>query len=88
MNREMSAPDTAAQAEQRAIFRKFLFWLAVAIAATVPALVLRCTGARPDPVIDAAIFGVAILAAGFMLSWGRNRPKGRFPRGSFSRPWL
>lgn len=81
MNREMTAPETKAQSEQRAIFRKFLFWLAIAIAATVPALVLRYTGARPDPVIDAAIFGMAILAAGFMLSWGAESAEGQISSG-------
>ncbi|MFC6627891.1 sodium/calcium exchanger protein, partial [Sphingomonas yabuuchiae] len=81
MNREMTAPETKAQSEQPAIFRKFLFWLAVATAATVPALVLRYTGARPDPVIDAAIFGVAILAAGFMLSWGAESAEGQISSG-------
>ena len=81
MNRDLGAPDAQTQSEQQAIFRKFLFWLAVAIAATVPALVLRYTGARPDPVIDAAIFGVAILAAGFMLSWGAESAEGQISSG-------
>ncbi|OJY70735.1 MAG: hypothetical protein BGP16_00675 [Sphingobium sp. 66-54] len=81
MNRDLGAPDAQTQSEQRAIFRRFLFWLAVAIAATVPALALRYTGARPDPVIDAAIFGVAILAAGFMLSWGAESAEGQISSG-------
>ena len=36
----------------------------------IPAILLRVEGWRPDPVLDMAVFGVAILAAGFMLSWG------------------
>lgn len=42
----------------------------VATAVMVPALVLRIEGWRPNPVLDIAVFGLAILAAGFLLSWG------------------
>jgi cation:H+ antiporter len=36
----------------------------------IPAILLRIEGWRPDPILDMAVFGIAILAAGFMLSWG------------------
>lgn len=44
--------------------------VAIAVAAMVPALTLRIEGWRPNAVLDMAVFGVAILAAGFLLSWG------------------
>ena len=50
--------------------KRFLTLVAIAVLATVPALVLRTTGWRPNPVADAAVFGIAVLAAGFLLSWG------------------
>ena len=47
-------------------------WLSITIAVVVvaPAIYLRIAGINPAPVLSAAIFGIAILAAGFMLSWG------------------
>lgn len=48
--------------------KRFLVPVAFAVLATVPARVLRAAGLRPGPVLDAAVFGTAILAAGFLLS--------------------
>ncbi|MDE2562763.1 MAG: sodium:proton exchanger [Sphingomonadales bacterium] len=42
---------------------------------------LRLTGWRPNPVLDAAVFGVAVLAAGFMLSWGAEAAESRVSQG-------
>ena len=53
--------------------KRFLMLVAVAVLATLPALTLRATGLRPSPILDAAVFGTAILAAGFLLSWGPAR---------------
>lgn len=50
--------------------RRFLILVGIAVLATVPAVLFRLLGLRPSPILDAAIFGVAILAAGFLLSWG------------------
>lgn len=50
--------------------REFVVPVAVAVAAVVPAMALRLTGGSTGPVGDAALFGLAILAAGFLLSWG------------------
>ena len=36
----------------------------------VPGVVMRLAGFHPDPIFDAAVFGVAILSAAFLLSWG------------------
>ncbi|MES2290096.1 MAG: sodium:proton exchanger [Pseudomonadota bacterium] len=61
--------------------RQFLTLLVLAVAATIPALLLRIEGWRPDPILDAALFGVAILAAGFMLSWGAEAAEKRISAG-------
>lgn len=60
---------------------RFTTYLAVAVAATVPAITLRLGGWRPDPLLDAALFGLAILAAGFMLSWGAETAEKRVSQG-------
>lgn len=50
--------------------KRFLSLVAIALLAALPAIIFRITGLRPNPILDAAIFGVAILGAGFLLSWG------------------
>ncbi|MBI0539820.1 sodium:proton exchanger, partial [Roseomonas sp. KE2513] len=61
--------------------KRFLLLVLVAVLAMVPALALRLTGLRPSPIVDAAIFGVAILAAGFLLSWGAEAAERRISQG-------
>ena len=61
--------------------RKLWIWIAVALLAMVPALTFRAAGVRPDPLFAAAIFGIAILAAGFMLSWGAETAEGQISAG-------
>ncbi|WP_246295175.1 sodium:proton exchanger [Piscinibacter koreensis] len=56
-------------------------FLAVAVIAIIPALVLRLMGWRPGPVIDTVVFGIAVLAAGFMLSWGAEAAEKRISQG-------
>ena len=58
-------------------------WISIAIAAIVmlPAIFFRVMGMRPDPLLDAAVFGIAILAAGFMLSWGAETAEGQISAG-------
>ena len=68
-------------AAPRATLRRVARYLGVAVAATLPALVLRFAGWRPNPLLDAAFFGVAILAAGFMLSWGAEAAEKRVSQG-------
>ena len=41
----------------------------LAVACTVPGVALRLTGAHPDPVLQAVLFGLAIVGAAFLLSW-------------------
>lgn len=60
---------------------KFALYLGIAVAATIPAVALRTGGWRPDPLFDAALFGVAILAAGFLLSWGAEAAEKRVSQG-------
>ncbi len=53
----------------------------VAIAAVVPALFLRIAGGRLNPLADTAIFGIAILAAGLLLSWGAEAAEKQVSQG-------
>lgn len=61
--------------------RRFLILIAVAVLATLPAVLFRGLGLRPSPIMDAAIFGVAILAAGFLLSWGAEAAEQHISQG-------
>jgi cation:H+ antiporter len=46
-------------------------WLVIALAALActPGIVLRLAGIEPEAILGAAIFGMSILAAAFLLSW-------------------
>src|SRR5215218_4878239 len=46
-----------------------LVMIALAFAAAVPWLAVRFHGAHPDPALTAALAGLAILGAAFILSW-------------------
>lgn len=46
-----------------------LVWIVAALAITLPGLSLRLSGAHADPATEAALYGVAILGAAFLLSW-------------------
>lgn len=61
--------------------KRFLTLVIVALLATMPALYLRLTGWYPSPLLDTALFGVGILAAGFMLSWGAEAAESRISQG-------
>jgi cation:H+ antiporter len=58
-----------------------LILVAIALLATAPAILFRLWGLRPSPVLDAAIFGIAILAAGFLLSWGAEAAEQHISQG-------
>ena len=60
---------------------RFMFLVVIAVLASMPAVALRITGLRPGPIPDAAIFGVAILAAGFLLSWGAEAAERHIAQG-------
>ena len=61
--------------------RRLLILVAIALLATAPAILFRLWGLRPSPVLDAAIFGIAILAAGFLLSWGAEAAEQHISQG-------
>lgn len=45
--------------KERGAVKRFVVLVAVAVLASAPAVVMRVIGLRPDPLMDAAIFGVA-----------------------------
>ncbi|GAA4534096.1 sodium:proton exchanger [Amycolatopsis samaneae] len=51
------------------MFVKLLRPIGLCAALTVPALVLRLTGAAPSPLLGLALFGTAVVAASFVLAW-------------------
>ncbi len=61
--------------------KRFLILLLLALVATAPAIALRMSSARPGPLVDVAVFGSAILAAGVMLSWGAEAAEKRVSQG-------
>ena len=61
--------------------RRFLMLVAVAALAALPGLVLRLTGQKVGPLGEAAAFGAAILAAGFLLSWGAEAAERHISQG-------
>jgi cation:H+ antiporter len=44
--------------------------IAMAFGATVPGVALRLGGGHPTEVLGAAIFGIAVVGAAFLLAWG------------------
>ena len=50
--------------------REFVLPVALALAAILPAMYLRLSGRSAGSIGDMILFGLAILAAGFLLSWG------------------
>lgn len=62
-------------------FRRFVFIVAVAVATTLPALAIRLSGAHPPEVAGLAVFGVSIVGAGFLLSWGAEAAEGHVAQG-------
>ena len=59
------------------------FWILVAVAllAATPGLVLRLEGVHLSPIADVGVAGLAILAAGFLLSWGVEAAEEHVSRG-------
>ncbi len=49
--------------------RRQILFMTLALAATLPGVFIRLTGADPDPIVGAAAFGLAIVGAAFILSW-------------------
>ncbi len=55
---------------EHSALREFAVPVGLAVLAILPALLVRFSSGSVGPLGDAAIFGFAILAAGFLLSWG------------------
>ena len=60
---------------------KFAFYVTLAIAATLPGFYLRLTSTHMASVLEAATFFVAILGAGFLLSWGAEAAEEHVSQG-------
>lgn len=61
--------------------RKLWISIALAVLAMAPAIYFRVAGVSLSPLLGAAVFGTAILAAGFMLSWGAETAEGQISAG-------
>lgn len=61
--------------------KRFLFLVTIAFAAVLPAIAVRSMGLHLPPIIAMTVFGVAVLAAGFMLSWGAETAESRVSQG-------
>ncbi len=73
--------DMRPSGEPRPSMRRFMTLVAITAAAMIPAIVLRIEGWRPNPILDAFLFGAAILAGGFFLSWGAEAAEKRISAG-------
>lgn len=76
-----TASDMRPSGEPRPSMRRFVTLVAITAAAMIPAIVLRIEGWRPNPILDAFLFGAAILAGGFFLSWGAEAAEKRISAG-------
>lgn len=61
--------------------KRFILLVVIAVLASAPAVVLKGMGFRPGPLVDAAIFGVAILAAVSLLSWSTEAAERHIAQG-------
>ncbi len=61
--------------------KRFGSYVALAIVVTVPGLSARLLGMQIGPLLHALLSGVAILAAGFLLSWGMEAAEEHVSRG-------
>jgi cation:H+ antiporter len=66
---DVAARQTASRKEPAFVFAKLLRPLGLCVALTVPTLALRFSGVSPSPVIGLLLFGMAVVAASFVLAW-------------------
>lgn len=50
--------------------RKFWVYVGLAVLFALPGCLMRLAGFQLNPILDSFIFGLALLGAGFLLSWG------------------
>lgn len=61
--------------------KKFIFYVTLAFAGTLPGLIIRFGGLHVAPLLSAVIFFAALIGAGFMLSWGAETAEKHVSRG-------
>lgn len=61
--------------------KKFGLYVAVAVLGVLPGLALHVASVHLSPVANAFVAGIAILSAGFMLSWGVEAAEKHVSRG-------
>ena len=61
--------------------KRFIFLVFVALTAIAPAMLFRIFGWDSLPLVNTAVFGVGVLAAGFMLSWGAEAAERHISQG-------
>ena len=61
--------------------KRFTFAVLLALAAALPGVVLRVTGNHITPILDVFLFGVAIVGAGFLLSWSAEAAEEKVAQG-------
>ena len=61
--------------------RKFGIYIALAVAATLPGLIVRFAGIHLAPTLSTVVFFAALLAAGLLLSWGVEAAEKHVSRG-------
>ncbi|MBK7513827.1 MAG: hypothetical protein IPI76_16450 [Chloracidobacterium sp.] len=61
--------------------KKFILYVAIAMTATLPGLIVRFAGIEMTPIVATGVFFVAILAAGILLSWGAEAAEKHVSQG-------
>ncbi|MEP6849463.1 MAG: sodium:proton exchanger [Acidobacteriota bacterium] len=61
--------------------KRFILYVALAVVATLPGVIVRLTGMHVATISAMAIFFAAILGAGFLLSWGAEAAEQHVSRG-------
>lgn len=52
-----------------------------------PALVVRCAGLHPMPLVSLVVYGAAVVAASFLLAWAAEAASSTCPVAWPSRSW-
>jgi len=71
---------SAEEADRRAL-RRFGLYIALALLAALPGIWIRFSGVPLAPVAAMGLLGIAILSAGFLLSWGAEAAEEHIAQG-------